>query len=135
MIVFWLSQDSNVTPPVCLTAFAAAGIAGSRPLATGLTAWRIAKGLYIIPILFAYTPLLAGEPLAALEIVGFALLGLYGLSAGLAGFAEARLSWPERLLMVAAGTALLWPGPLWLQLAGALVLAAAMAFNLQRARG
>ncbi len=135
MIVFWLSQDSNVTPPVCLTAFAAAGIAGSRPLATGLTAWRIAKGLYIIPILFAYTPLLAGEPLAALEVAGFALLGLYGLSAGLAGYAEARLGWPERLLMVAAGTALLWPGLLWLHLAGALVLAAAMAFNLRRARG
>lgn len=135
MIVFWLSQDSNVTPPVCLTAFAAAGIAGTRPLATGLTAWRIAKGLYIIPILFAYTPLLAGEPLAALEVAGFALLGLYALSAGLAGFAEARLGWSARLVMAAAGVALLWPGLLWLHLAGAGVLAAAMAFNLRSVRG
>jgi TRAP-type uncharacterized transport system fused permease subunit len=37
LIIFWLSQDSNVTPPVCLTAFAAAGIAGTRPMATGMT--------------------------------------------------------------------------------------------------
>jgi len=135
MIVFWLSQDSNVTPPVCLTAFAAAGIAGAPPLATGLTAWRIAKGLYIIPILFAYTPLLAGEPLAALEVAGFALLGLYGLSAGLAGFAETRLGWPLRLVMVAVGVALLWPGLLWLHLAGALGLAAVLALNFRSMRG
>ena len=36
MIIFWLSQDSNVTPPVCLTAFTAAAIAKSPPMATGL---------------------------------------------------------------------------------------------------
>ena len=61
MIIFWLSQDSNVTPPVCLTAFAAAAIAETGPMATGLTAWKIAKGLYIVPLLFAYTPFLAGD--------------------------------------------------------------------------
>ena len=55
LIIFWLSQDSNVTPPVCLAAFAAAGIAGSRPMATGFESWKIAKGLYIVPLLFAYT--------------------------------------------------------------------------------
>jgi len=46
LIVFWLSQDSNVTPPVCLAAFTAAGIAKSPPMATGVEAWKIAKGLY-----------------------------------------------------------------------------------------
>ncbi|WP_372972760.1 hypothetical protein [Marinobacter sp.] len=49
MIIFWLSQDSNVTPPVCLTAFAAAAITGTPAMRTGLTAWKIAKGLYIVP--------------------------------------------------------------------------------------
>jgi len=58
LIVFWLSQDSNVTPPVCLAAFTAAGIAGSKPMATGVEAWKIAKGLYVVPLLFAYTPVL-----------------------------------------------------------------------------
>ncbi|HSH74097.1 MAG TPA: TRAP transporter fused permease subunit, partial [Longimicrobiales bacterium] len=35
MVVFWFSQDSNVTPPVCLAAYAAAGVAGSEPMRTG----------------------------------------------------------------------------------------------------
>src|SRR5690606_39228062 len=41
LIIFWLSQDSNVTPPVCLAAFAAAGVAGSKPMATGITSWKL----------------------------------------------------------------------------------------------
>ena len=68
MIIFWLSQDSNVTPPVCLTAFAAAAIAKTPPMATGLTAWRVAKGIYIVPLLFAYTPILSGDWIAAIQI-------------------------------------------------------------------
>nr|MCS5578976.1 TRAP transporter fused permease subunit [Gammaproteobacteria bacterium] len=60
LIIFWLSQDSNVTPPVCLASFAAAGIAGTKPMATGLTSWKVAKGLYLVPVLFAYSPLISG---------------------------------------------------------------------------
>jgi len=61
LIVFWLSQDSNVTPPVCLAAFTAAGIAKSPPMATGVEAWKIAKGLYIVPLIFAFTPIIGGS--------------------------------------------------------------------------
>jgi TRAP-type uncharacterized transport system fused permease subunit len=57
LIIFWLSQDSNLTPPVCLAAFAAAAIAKTPPMETGLVSWKIGKGLYIIPLLFAFTPL------------------------------------------------------------------------------
>ena len=73
LIVFWLSQDSNVTPPVCLCAFAAAAIAKSPPMATGLNAWKIAKGLYVMPLLFAYTPLVSGSLDQALLVFAFAL--------------------------------------------------------------
>ena len=109
MIIFWLSQDSNVTPPVCLTAFAAAAIAKTPPMATGLTAWRVAKGLYIVPILFAYTPLLSGDWLLALEISVYASFGIYALAAAWEGYAE----WPVPLLfrpvLFALGVALIWP--------------------------
>ncbi|TNE39781.1 MAG: TRAP transporter fused permease subunit [Alphaproteobacteria bacterium] len=117
MIIFWLSQDSNVTPPVCLTAFAAAAIAKSPPMSTGVTAWKIAKGLYIIPILFAYTPLLSGDWLAAVEVFVFAALGLYGLTAALAGHSERALDWPLRVTFGAFGLALLWPLPFLAHLA------------------
>ena len=109
MIIFWLSQDSNVTPPVCLTAFAAAAIARTPPMATGLTAWRVAKGLYIIPVLFAYTPLLSGNWLVAAEISIFAAFGIYALAAAWEGYAE----WPIpiwlRPPLFALGIALIWP--------------------------
>ena len=68
LIIFWLSQDSNVTPPVCLAAFTAAGIAKSPPMATGFQAWKAAKGLYVMPLLFAYTPLINGTFLEMCQI-------------------------------------------------------------------
>ncbi|MEZ5848661.1 MAG: TRAP transporter fused permease subunit [Geminicoccaceae bacterium] len=109
MIIFWLSQDSNVTPPVCLTAFAAAAIAKTPPMATGLTAWRIAKGLYIVPVLFAYTPILSGDWLLAIEISVYACFGIYALAAAWEGYGE----WPVPLLLraplLACGVVLIWP--------------------------
>ena len=80
LIIFWLSQDSNLTPPVCLAAFAAAGIAGTSPMRTGLKAWKLGKGLYIMPVLFAFTPLITGSFFEQLEIFVFALLGLFCFS-------------------------------------------------------
>jgi len=108
MIIFWLSQDSNVTPPVCLTAFAAAAIAGTPPMRTGLTAWRIAKGLYIVPVLFAYTPFLSGDWLKALEIFAFGAVAIYALAGALDGYLEDPVAWPFRPVLGIAGIALLW---------------------------
>jgi TRAP-type uncharacterized transport system fused permease subunit len=70
MIVYWFSQDSNITPPVCVAAYAGAAIAGSDPWKTGWTSFKFAKLLYVVPILFAYTPqiLFEGKPLLAPEI-------------------------------------------------------------------
>ncbi len=125
MIIFWLSQDSNVTPPVCLTAFAAAGIAGTPAMATGLTAWRVAKGLYLVPLLLAYTPLIGGS---AWEIATAALTGLvafYALSAALDGWMEGPIGPAGRAVATLAGVVLLWPdlGAVFKLAALALVLA------------
>ena len=76
LVIFWLSQDSNVTPPVCLASFAAAGIAGTRAMATGLTSWKVAKGLYLIPVLFAYSPLISGTWPERLEVFFWASMGI-----------------------------------------------------------
>ena len=97
LIIFWLSQDSNVTPPVCLAAFTAAGIAKSPPMATGFQAWRAAKGLYIVPLLFAYTPLITGSLFEILQIGVFSLFGIYAINAVIARYAEGPLAfwnWP-----------------------------------------
>ena len=133
MIVFWLSQDSNVTPPVCLAAFTAAGIAGSKPMATGVEAWKIAKGLYIVPLMFAYTPLI-GAPFPDLVRLGFfALFGVYALNALIQRYSEGPLAlWHYPVLIVGAVGAFY---PLvWSYNIGGAILIALVLWHTQRAR-
>ena len=56
MIVYWLSQDSNITPPVCIAAFAGATIAKANMWKTAFTSFKFAKFLYLAPFMFAYIP-------------------------------------------------------------------------------
>jgi TRAP-type uncharacterized transport system fused permease subunit len=134
MIIFWLSQDSNVTPPVCLAAFTAAAIAKSPPMMTGLASWKIAKGLYIVPILFAYTPFLSGDWTTALTIFCFALIGIYGLAAALQGWMEARLPIVLRIAAGAGGIACLWPNAIAVNFVGLVAVAVVLALNIRKAR-
>lgn len=134
MIIFWLSQDSNVTPPVCLAAFTAAAIAESPPMKTGFSAWKIAKGLYFVPLLFAYTPLLSGDWGQMLYIFTLAIFGLWAVAAAVEGYWENRMNVAERLVTLAIGLALMWPAPHWINftaLGGFVVL---FWWNLSKAR-
>lgn len=56
MIVYWLSQDSNITPPVCIAAFAGATIAKANMWKTAFSAFKFAKFLYLGPFLFGFVP-------------------------------------------------------------------------------
>jgi TRAP transporter 4TM/12TM fusion protein len=109
MIIFWVSQDSNVTPPVCLAAFAAAGIAGSKPMRTGFEAWKLAKGLYIMPLLFAYTDLITGSFIDKLDIFIFGLFGLYSFAAMFTGYFFNKSGIVIRILTAVIGFALFVP--------------------------
>jgi TRAP transporter 4TM/12TM fusion protein len=132
MIIFWLSQDSNVTPPVCLAAFTAAAIAGTPPMATGLQSWKIAKGLYIVPLLFAYTPILGGNPVDILLIFIFAFLGLYGFTCALQGHMENAVSWPERILLLFLAFFLIKPAPMTIHFLAGCGLMAFFFLNLRK---
>ncbi len=132
MIVFWLSQDSNVTPPVCLTVFAAAAIAQARPMQTGFTAWKIAKGLYVIPLLFAFTPFLYGEITTQLYVFFMALLGLYALVGALQGYLEGFITPWQRGAAALLGVALIWPTALEVSLVAFVSLAALTFFTRER---
>ena len=123
LIIFWLSQDSNVTPPVCLASFAAARIAGTRPIATGLTSWKVAKGLYLVPVLFAYSPLISGTWPERIEVFIWSCLGLYAMAGLLQWHLETKIN-----IMIAGGLAtsaalLMWtPFPIYFHIAGATIL-------------
>ena len=99
LIIFWLSQDSNVTPPVCLAAYAAAGIAQTSPYKTAISAWKLAKGLYIMPLLFAYTALIDGSWSERLLVFGFSSIGLFTLTAAISGYCFQTLDWKFRTLL------------------------------------
>lgn len=130
LIVFWLSQDANVTPPVCLAAFAAAGIAGASPMKTGVQSWKIAKGLYLVPILFAYTPLIEGTLGEQLWVFALALPGLYAITASLSGYLFAPLKVWGRVLALLLGMGMLWPN--WGIQVGAFVVITGWAVSVQQ---
>lgn len=135
MIIFWLSQDSNVTPPVCLAAFTGAAIAGTPPMATGLRSWKIAKGLYIIPLLFAYTPLLGGSWPEIFTVFIFALAGLYAFTCALQGYMENPIRLPVRLCLLLLAVALLMPTTLIFQAAALGCLLLLLVVNLKKKSG
>ena len=135
MVVFWFSQDSNVTPPVCLAAYAAAGVAGSDPMRTGLHAWKYAKGLYLIPLLMVVHPeLVLGGPLPlVLGKTAMAMVALWAFAVSLEGHAFTPLGRGARLLLAgAAATAFIPDSPAGV--VGAAVAAAYLARDAWRAR-
>jgi TRAP transporter 4TM/12TM fusion protein len=134
LIIFWLSQDSSVTPPVCLTAFAAAAIAKSPPMATGVEAWKMAKGLYIVPLLFAYSPILSGTLWEKLEVTLFTLAALYALAAAIEGHMEARIGPLMRLVMAGLCVVLIWPVTAGWHYAALAVFVAALVWNVLQDR-
>jgi len=134
LIIFWLSQDSNVTPPVCLASFAAAGIAGTRPIPTGLTSWKIAKGLYLVPVLFAYSPLVSGTWPERIEVFLWACMGLYALAGLLEWHLETRInSLIAALLLLSAGLLMWTPLPIYCHVCGAVILLAIILYQNREA--
>ncbi len=79
MIVYWLSQDSNITPPVCIAAFAGATIAKANMWRTAFASFKFAKFLYMGPFLFGYVPgfSLNGSGMDILKAYVLIVIGTY----------------------------------------------------------
>ena len=104
LIIFWLSQDSNITPPVALGAYAGAAIARADPWQTGWACFKFSKLLYIMPLLFAYTHILftGGTFFSyALSVVS-AVVGTVIFSIVTMGFFVRKTHWYEWILLAIA---------------------------------
>ncbi|MEZ9334682.1 TRAP transporter permease, partial [Vibrio sp. 10N.286.51.A4] len=104
LIVFWLSQTSNVTPPIALAAFAGAGVANANPMKSSVEAFKLAGGLFIIPIMMAYTSLVNpddGIPALLLSIVQ-TLTIIVAIAIAIEGYLIRSLSMVERLAALLA---------------------------------
>ena len=76
---------------------------------TGLTSWKIAKGLYLVPALFAFTPLITGSWTERLSVFAFACLGLYALAGLLQWHLETKLNALTASLLLVSAALLMWP--------------------------
>ncbi|MBN1830454.1 MAG: TRAP transporter permease [Deltaproteobacteria bacterium] len=110
LLIFWFSQFANVTPPICLAAYTAAGIAGSRPFETGMQGWKLASGIYFIPLLIVYSPILfEGSAVAAIEVTLTGLCGLFSFAILLEGFYRKKVNIFLRPFFGVAAAMMFWP--------------------------
>lgn len=111
LVVFWYSQDSNVTPPVALAAFAGAAIAGSKPMETSIQAWKYAKGLYLIPLFMVFNDaIILGGPVPLVLWSGLiAIVALVASAAVLEGYLWAPIPGWQRMALVSGIVAVYWP--------------------------
>ncbi len=124
LVVFWTATFSNVTPPVCVSAYAAASIAEADPVKTGLAALKYGVFLFVVPFSFVYFPeiLLQGSFWEVVHITGRYLLFIYALAAAVQGVLIRNLAWIPRLSLFAAAGLLFFPHFLG-DIAGAALLA------------
>jgi len=112
LFVFYFGCISAITPPVAVAAYAGAAIAGSDPMRTGYTAWRLGLAAFIVPFMFIYGPplIMAGTALEIIQASITALIGVTFLAASIQGFALTRLGLIERSFLFAAALLLIKPG-------------------------
>ena len=136
LFAFHFGVHSYITPPVALSAFAAAAIAGSDPMKTGFQAARLALAAYILPYMFVYSPGLVavGAWHEILIAAATAIVGVVALAAAVEGWLFGPAPAWQRIAL-AAGALLLVMPPLWSHAAGFAIVAAVAGIQwLGRAR-
>lgn len=135
MFVFFYAILADVTPPVALAAYAAAGVAGSDPFKTGFRAFSLALAEVCVPFAFIFAPAVLlmpwlVDPTAPFDWLWFAqcaatlFMGVTALGATVVGFiGGGRLNYFERFLMGLAALFLIIPGTMT-DIAGMVILAA-----------
>ncbi|OFS62751.1 TRAP transporter permease [Nosocomiicoccus sp. HMSC09A07] len=138
--VFYFGAMSNVTPPVALAAYTAAGIANADPVETSWTALRLALPGFIIPFIIAYDPIIlldAGDEgvnyVRLLFVFLTALVGIYALAVGLGGFLKTRLNIVEKVLFVVTALLLITTHSLT-DVVGIILFALLVAFHIIKSK-
>lgn len=125
MFVFYFGIFANITPPVCLAAFAGAGIAGGDPMKTGFQALKLALAGFIVPFMFIYNPTMlmidpTGLAVTAKEfplppiidiivVVLTSVTGIIGLSAAVEGYFKGLMNPIMRILLAIGALLLIYP--------------------------
>ncbi|MGD6841687.1 TRAP transporter permease [Bacillus infantis] len=112
LFVFYFGIIADITPPVALAAFAAAGVSGGEPIKTGVNSAKLAIAAFIIPYMFVLSPelLMIDTTWYYLVWVVFtALAGMMAIGSGVIGYWFRRLWWFERIIGIVGGLCLIYP--------------------------
>jgi TRAP transporter 4TM/12TM fusion protein len=111
LFVFYYAVLADLTPPDAVTAFAAANVSGSEPMATGFEAFRLGIAGFLVPFAFVYQPalLLNGSPLSIALSLAMTAVGVLFLAGGVIGHLSRPLSLLQRCLLLAAACLLVFP--------------------------
>lgn len=136
MFVFYFGIAADLTPPVALAAYAGAGIAGSDPMKTGVTAFKLALAGFLVPYIYVYNPMLLFIDVEAMHMaqaICTALIGVFLLAMFTIGYFKAHLVWYVRILAFVGAICLLVPGTVS-DLFGLAVLAAIYVIQTAKAK-
>lgn len=114
LFVFYFAMFANITPPVALASFAAAGISGGNPMKTGMASLKLSLAGFIVPYMFVYnealllrnTTILGGALVVLTSVVGVILLG-----SAVEGYLLTKMNIGLRALALAAAVLLMTPNP------------------------
>ncbi|MDR0440667.1 MAG: TRAP transporter permease [Candidatus Accumulibacter sp.] len=113
MFVFYFGIAADLTPPVALAAYAAAGIAGADPMKAGVTSVKLAAAGFLVPYIYVYNPILLfvdATPWPMVQATITSLAGVYLLSMATIGYYNGHLSWWMRIMALGGALGLLIPG-------------------------
>ena len=112
--VFYFGIVADITPPVALAAYAGAAIAKADAMKTAINATKLAIAAFIVPYILALNPAMVlidvSGPLQIAGIVVSSLVGIYGVSTGVAGYMITDMNPLQRIISICGGLMLMYPG-------------------------
>ncbi len=111
MFVFYYGIMAQITPPVCVASYTAAGIADANAMKTGLKGFTFAMVGFMVPFVFVYNPAILLQGTAAEIVIGVVQLtiGTYFLAIVVSGFFKSNLNKVERAILLVASLSLIAP--------------------------
>jgi TRAP transporter 4TM/12TM fusion protein len=112
LFVFYFGIIADITPPVALAAFAAAGVSGGEPLRTGIESSKLAIAAFIIPYIFVLSPAMLMIDTTWWEVIWVvftSMIGMIAIGAGVIGYWMRGMHWLERIIAVIVGILLIYP--------------------------
>ena len=126
---------AQVTPPVAVTAYAAAGLAQADLNKTGYAAIKLCASGFVVPFMFAYSPelMLIGSWQDIAIAIPSALIGVYVVSVVASAYWLTHMRWYERLVALGGALLSIFPG-IWSDIIGLALIALVLAGQFKRVR-